>query len=229
MDYKQNSNCWYADVCENFSDCCIENCIRYAEMKYLMDSSNIPLSRQFPDSLIAGDDLNAYRRLAEIKSNMTEFVNKGSNLYITSQFTGNGKTSWAIKLMSKYFDEIWAGNGFNPRGLFLHIPTLLLQLKDFDNPISSEFKQSILKADLVVFDDIASTELSKYDYTQLLMYIDQRIFNCKANIFTGNLNNPIEFEKALGSKLFSRVWNTSEIIEFVGKDRRGTYGTVTDS
>ena len=213
----KKQECWYKDVC-TYDSC--TNCIRYVEMKYLLDTSGIPKSRQYPQELIADVDLNAYRKLADIKLDIVDFVESGSNLFICSQNTGNGKTSWAIKLMLRYFNEIWAGNGFRARGLFVNVPTLLLQLKNFENPLPEEFKQHLMDVDLVIWDEIASTSISNYDYSNLLRFLDYRIINDKSNIFTSNAVTKDELEKNVGAKLASRIWNTSEVIEFIGKDRR---------
>lgn len=185
-----------------------------------MDNSGIPLNKQRPQTLIADVDLEAYSVLADIKSDIVNFVENGENLFICSKYTGNGKTSWALKLLLKYFDEIWAGNGFRVRGLFVNVPTLLLQLKNFSHPISEEYKRNLMEADLIVWDELASTSISNYDYGNLLMFIDSRVFNEKANIFTSNAVTSEELAKSIGSKLTSRIWNTSQIVEFKGKDRR---------
>ena len=188
-----------------------------------MENSGIPKAKQKPIKLYPGDaDYDAFVRLAEIKSGIEFFVQGGKNLYITSTTTGNGKTSWAIKLLLKYFDRVWAGNGFRIRGYFVHVPTLLLNLKDFDNTLidKSKIKQILLSADLVVWDDIASMEISKYDYSQLLMLIDNRVLEEKSNIYTGNLNTKEMLEKVLQKKLTSRIWGLSEVIELKGEDRR---------
>ena len=118
---KRKTDCWYNKVCSY--DSCI-NCIRYAEMKYLMENSGIPKARQMPISLEAGRDYDAFVSLALIKDNILQFVERGDNLYICSEETGNGKTSWAIKILLKYFDRVWAGNGFKVRGYFQHVPML---------------------------------------------------------------------------------------------------------
>lgn len=214
------ADCWYREVCTNE---CVGTCVRYLEMSYLMENSGIPKAKQKPIKLYPEDaDYDAFVRLAEIKSGIEFFVQEGKNLYITSTTTGNGKTSWAIKLLLKYFDRVWAGNGFRIRGYFVHVPTLLLNLKDFDNALidKSKIKQILLSADLVVWDDIASTEISKYDYSQLLMLIDNRVLEEKSNIYTGNLNTKEMLEKVLQKKLTSRIWGLSEVIELKGEDRR---------
>lgn len=218
MGYERNSDCWYKEVCQNAS---CESCTRYLEMQHLMLTSGIPESKQYPTKLVPSDsDYEAFCQLADIKDDIVSFVDRGGNLYICSSNTGNGKTSWSIKLMMRYFDQIWAGNGLRTRGLLVHVPTWLMQLKNFDSPLSQEYKDSIVQADLVIWDDIAHSDISKYDYNNLLMFIDNRIFNGKANIYTSNVRSEKELKECMGSKLASRIWGMSTIIELKGKDRR---------
>lgn len=221
MENEDFSKCWYYSSCQKK---CSTACIRYLEMKNLIDSSELPELFRYPKSLEPENvDYNAFCRLADIKDGILEFVKTGSNLYICGEKTGTGKSTWASKLMLKYFDNIWAGNGFTIRGKWVHVPSLLINLKDFSNPVNAngnKLKSILCSCDLVVWDDIASTGLSNYDLSQLLTLIDTRVFNCKANIFTGNITSEEEMEKVLGSRLTSRIWNKSEIITFRGKDRR---------
>lgn len=214
--------CWYETVCSMVSNNCRTGCVRYLEMRHLLERSNIPESRWYPITLSPDKcDYVAFCELADIKDEMINFVSRGSNLYLYSTQTGNGKTTWAIKLMLKYFNDIWPGNGFRCRGLFIHVPTFLTRMKNF-NALDEEFeriKSELPNADLVIWDDIASVDLSSYDHSQLLTYIDQRILSDKSNIFTGNLGSP-EIVKALGTRLASRVWNSSKRIELKGRDKR---------
>lgn len=221
MTEKNMEDCLYYNFCDN--DDCTDSCIRYVEMKYLLKSSLIPKHLQKPISLYPESyDKEAFIKLKDIKSNIVNFVNNGKNLFIQSNHTGNGKTSWSIKLMLKYFDEIWAGNGLKTRALFISVPQFLFKLKDF-NTTDLEFeslKKLIPVVDLVVFDDIGSTKISDYDNSQLLNYIDQRISNGKSNIFTSNVDNS-KLESVLGNRLYSRVVTNSIVIKFYGNDRRG--------
>lgn len=211
-------DCWYERVCQNE---CSNLCLRYNEMKYLMDNSDVPPNRQIPDKLVPENvDRKAFEQLNDIRLDVGNFVKNGENLYIWSIHTGNGKTSWALKILLRYFNDIWAGNGFRVRGKFVHVPTLLIKLKDFNNPLSDEYKSAILDCDLVVFDDIASTGISQYDLSQLLVYIDHRSLYGKSTIFTGNIA-PKDLQSVLGERLASRVTarNTTKI-ELKGADRR---------
>ena len=219
-----NSECWYKEVCSHYADKCQLNCVQYLEMSYLMEHSGIPISKRRPLALYPDKcDLGAFGRLAEIKDNIDDFVFNGKNLYITSYIVGNGKTTWSLKLLMKYFEKIWQGNGFEPRGVFVHVPTFLLKCKDFKT-VDREFedlKRQLLDIDLVVWDDIASTDLTGYDLSQMLVYIDARCLADKANIFTGNIASRDLMEQALGTKLTSRIWNNStEVVELKGGERR---------
>lgn len=215
----RKEDCWYRDVCTY--DQCV-NCIRYSEMKYLMENSGLPIKKQHSIQLDGSRDPKAFKSLAEIKDDILNFVDNGESLYIFSEYTGNGKTSWSIKLLLKYFDCIWAGNGFRVRGYFQHVPTLFNTLKDFSKS-HEVLKNTLAAVDVVVWDDIASTKISDYDQQQLLTLIDARVSEGLSNIYTGNITSSQELAKAVGDRLASRIWNLSTLVEFKGKDRRAEW------
>jgi len=214
----RKEDCWYKSVC-TYEPC--TNCIRYVEMKYLMEHSGLSKKRQKPIKLNGAYDQKAFKLLDEIRLDIVNFVENGESLYLYSEHTGNGKTSWSIKLLLRYFDQIWAGNGFRQRGYFISVPAFLNQVKNFsDEKARQKLIKTLSTVDLVVWDDIASTKLSDYDIQQLLVVVDQRIADGLANIYTGNITSRDKLEIALGDRLASRIWNTSTLIEFKGKDRR---------
>lgn len=214
--------CWYKDICSQLP--CKNACMRFNLMKRLCERSGLPESMWIPKTLTTNDiDYDNFKNLANIKSNMADFVNFGMNIYIFSEICGNGKTSWAIKLLLAYFDDIWHIGGFNCKGLFLHTPTFLTQCKQNISKPTKEFeemKDNILNCDLIVWDDIASTKLSDYDYNILLTYIDQRMLGRKSNIFTGNVNEQ-KCEEYLGQRLKSRIFSSDYIFELKEQDKRG--------
>ena len=220
----ERDKCWYLGHCDKSetAECCA-GCIRYMEVHYLMMNSGIPRNRQYPMSLVPPKtDMQAFVELRDIKNDIVNFVNSGENLYIFSNNFGNGKTSWAIKMLQSYFDQIWLGNGFRCRGIFIHVPTLLNKIKDGFNNKDEDFellKSRLISVDLVVWDDIAAVKLSDFDHANLLTFIDQRKLNELANIYTGNLTLD-ELPDAVGNRLTSRIWNDSTVIEFCGADRR---------
>lgn len=214
-------DCLYKDVCKNT---CKNACIRYNEMNYLLKTSNIPPAKQKINTLTPDDsDISAFEELAKIRDNIIDFASGKNNLYIYSSTCGNGKTTWAIKLMLQYFNECWSGNGFVKRGIFINVPAFLSQCKStISNPDKDfdELREDLISVDLVIFDDIAATKLSEYDYNLLLTYIDKRVVNEKIIIYTGNLV-PEKLPYYLGSRLASRVCGENTIkIMFNGGDNR---------
>ena len=77
--------------------------------------------------------------------------------------------------MLQYFNETWDYTGYNARGIFINVPTFLYNCKACINKPDPEFenlKKMLFKVDLVIWDDIASTErMSDYDYNILLKTI----------------------------------------------------------
>ena len=208
---RTNNKCWYKDVCQLDNEC--HMCRRYGEMSYLMENSYLPKNKQKSIKLNCPPcDEEAFKKLAEIKSNIYDFVCDGRSLYIGSEFVGNGKTSWAIKMMHTYFSEIWDGNGYEPRAVFVHVPTFLLDCKNFSNKSESMIKlEKLIKtAELVVWDDVGSTGVSAYDIATLYAYIDYRNLAELANIYTANYATKDDLSKALGKRLASRIWKDSE-------------------
>jgi DNA replication protein DnaC len=193
-------------------------------MKWQMNHSGLPEAKQRPITLYLTDDNSgdkkAFYRLAEIRKNIVEFVEQGKNLYICSNWTGNGKTSWAIKMLHTYFHHTAVGNYDNLKGMFVSTADLLIKLKDFNNPLPKSYRDNLVNVDLVIWDDIALTNMSPYDYTQFYNIIDKRILAEKSNIFTTNCTDIKKLAELIGAKNASRIYYTSEVIELKGKDMR---------
>ena len=213
------TDCLYKDVCSKKSSECNEYCIRYIQMKRLFELSNLPVNYRTPIKIISVDeDRPNYIKLANIKDNIVNFVQKGKNLYICSDTCGNAKTSWAVKLMLKYFDQTWWNSYDVTRGLYIHVPTLLLDLKKFNN--MPEYISRIPEADLIIWDDIALSTLTEYEHEQLLQFIDNRMANGLSNIYTSNITNAKDLATIVGNRLSSRIYNNSQTIEFKAGDWR---------
>lgn len=188
-----------------------------------MESSNLPEDKWFPIKLTAGTDREMFLELSYIKDNILEWVADGGSLYIYSENFGNGKTSWAIKLMLAYFNAIWAGNGFRRRGVFISVPEFIDRNREIINNRDDEFvkmREDMIACDLVIWDDIASTKLTDFNHSLLMNYLDARVLGNKANIFTGNADFKL-MQEYLGGRLSSRIWNSSQIIHLVDSDKRG--------
>lgn len=212
-------DCMYKEVCLAK---CSKICKRYCITKYMLQHSNIPKNKWGVNKLVPEPcDTQAYEQLADIREHITDFVNEGKNLYLYSDICGNGKTTWSIKLMLQYFNDIWRGNGFTERGVFMPVSEFLYRCKaEISKPTDEfiELRERVFNVDLVIWDDIACGKMSDYDFNMLLAFIDHRVVQGKANIFNGNIQ-PKELEKYLGNKLASRI-NSGYRIELKGGDNR---------
>lgn len=218
-------SCMYKDICDVYgTDDCNSVCERYILTNFLLHHSRIPIKQRTRRKLHPpACDRQAYEYLSQIRLSIKQFVQDGENLYLYSANSYNGKTSWAISLMLKYFDQVWQGNGFRIRGVFVSVPMFLMKCKNvMSNPDVQfeQFKETLRTADLVIWDGIACENLSSYDTGVLYAYISERMVNGKSNIFTGTHNEP-QMRTALGNNLTSRIWGNSNIVKFNAGDWRG--------
>lgn len=216
-------SCWYKRIC---TEQCSENCIRYKLMYSLFKQSNLPEALWDYKELICHEkDLQVYKKLQAKSDAILNFIEAGNNLYIYSENCGNGKTTWAVRLMYSYFDKIWHKSCFDCKALFVSVPKFLYNCK---RSISQDVKgfeelcNLISEVDLVIWDDIGEMKASDYEHQILFQYIDDRINSKKSNIYTSNKNKE-QLEDVLGVRLASRIYNCSECIEFLEEDKRGKY------
>lgn len=214
--------CWYEAICAKYNADCKANCIRYNSMSKLVQESNLPQYLKYPIILNpTAQEVESYELLKDIKDNVEIFVEKGKCLYLYSKICGNGKTTWASKILLSYFNKTWAMNNFNKKGLFIHLPDLINKFKTqfLDNESMSEEINQIKNCNLLILDDLGVTELSNNDLNNLLNIVDYRINNNKSIIFTSNLDKEALLSK-YGGRLTSRVFNHSIQVELGGFDRR---------
>lgn len=216
-------DCWMKNNCKD--PCDSKLCIKLYKLNYIYEEAGVSLNMRQDIALRIdkdNSDLKAFQKLKNIQNNIVDFVNDGRQLYIHSKQAGNGKTSWAIKLLNEYINNIWENSPLICRALFINVPYFLLALKDNISTRSEyiqHIKDNILKCDLVIWDDIGTKSATPYEAENLLSMIEGRINGGKSNIFTSNLNDE-ELHLALGDRLYSRICNLDYNIEFVGGDKR---------
>ena len=195
-------------------------------MNFLTTYSLLSSKDKYPIPLIPdadGTDKDKFLQLKEIQADINNFVTEGKNLFIYSKITGNGKSAWAKKLLLSWFNSIIYFSDYECRGLYINLPRFFNELKDNISNKSDYIqyvRDKIAKVDLVVWDEIGVKNLGNWEHDQLLNYINLRIEGGKSNIFTSNMG-PEEIREKLGDRLYSRIIQTSQLIEFNGKDKRG--------
>lgn len=221
---EENKNCWLYNECNHID--CEKVCLRRLKLDYLYSQALISLNQRKHINLrIDADnsDLNAFTTLNNISKDIVQKVSQGINICIHSTICGNGKTSWALRLIEEYFNQIWLTSRLECRALFINVPKFLLEIKSNITEQSDyvkHIKDNILKADIVVWDDIGTKLATSFEHEHLLSLIDSRLSTGKTNIYTSNLSSD-ELHNVLGDRLASRIINMSVDIIFVGSDKRG--------
>ena len=223
--------------CEFQYLCCEEDCEHpccdwQASVKDLLRNSKLPKNQWKYHALRPDneDDARAFDHLKDISDNILDIIHdetEPNNLIICSNRVGNGKTTWAIKILQSYCASI-ASDCYmkdNQRVLFVPTNQFILDAKDFNGPYRQRYYDMSALADtsdIVVWDDIGAADYSKIDYTHLLVAIDRRVFAGKYNIFTTNFTEKSDaFIERVGSRLADRIWESSEVVEIKGKGLRG--------
>ena len=220
----EKDKCWYKPICDG-SKCGNSFCIRHYKMCCLTDMACMEGNLKYPIQLKLDEskiDLEPYTNLKNIQSNISDFVESGKNLLIYSLYTGNGKTEWSKKLLLSWFDSIWNTTDFECRGLFISLPKLISAMKSNITKPNDYFQyvnENIIKADIVVWDELNYKDYSDFEHEYLLNVISQRLAEGKSNIYTTNYDL-VTIEKKLGTRLSSRIIGSSEKVEFKGKDKR---------
>ena len=218
-----SQQCYLYENCNHID--CNSFCVKKFKLDYLYDNALFSDFQRRYMTLYIDDnqtDLEQFNRLAVIQDNIMTFVNRGDNLYLYSKNCGNGKSSWALRLVQSYFNKIWSKSKLECKALFINVPKYLLALKDNISEKSdyiAHIKENILDCDIVIWDDICNKFGTEFELTNLLNVIDYRISHNKSNIYTSNIN-PNDLSQYMGDRLASRIANCSEIIELKGKDKR---------
>lgn len=234
-------DCYARHYCSKFRDDeqCNFGCVAYHQMTNIFDLSglpkryrhNIPLK---PDEV----DLPKFKMLKDwvtvneqiidgkvkYQHNIIDKVGQGLGLFLWSDTKGNGKTSWASKIMQSYFRAVGVQNNLRTRGLYINVPEFLEDMRrNMDNP-TQEHKRlvKLIKiVDIVFFDDIGTESPTNWVREQLYIILNKRYAEGLCSIFTSNISlAQLGHEEILGDRIASRINGSCEIIEFKGDDRR---------
>ena len=164
----------------------------------------LPLDHRHDSSAL---DKQAYITLKNI--DIQEFVVNGRSLVIESPNTGNGKSSWAKRLLLKYMAK---KVGRINTGYFLNLPIALAEVKE---AIQSKEELPYLRifstVRLLVIDEVGANKLTDYEEKWLLRMLEERTKRPGlATIYTAN--SASNMKELLGRRLYSRIWTASSHI-----------------
>jgi len=191
----------------------------------LLVESGVPKKYLVPQNLVPrkADDL-AWQWLEDYRSNVVENVNEGRNVVITSSTVGNGKTSWAIRLLQRYIAETALDGLLDVKGVFCVSSSMLEIFGDFGYFETSieffNYLNRLKTCRLLVIDEIGSGRLTQVSYNHLYDLVNYRVDNNLATIYTTNYKDA-KIKDVLGKRLYSRIYDTATVIEFGASNVRG--------
>lgn len=190
----------------------------------LFDKSDLPERARSPiDMKNRKTDREAWEYLEEVREDIVGVVNDGINIMIASSETGNGKTTWALRLGARFLAEMAIGSGAKTRVKYTTVPKLFSRLGSSisvkDEGLKDYLKE-LREVDLLILDDFGAGSLNKQTYNVLYEIIDERVSFKRSIIYTTNYNED-ELQELLGKRLYSRTVNLSDWVEFTASDARG--------
>lgn len=222
----------YGECKQMDTEMCGNQCWKKVQLDFQYKNSNIPVGYiPAPKLDLKGNsaiDKGNYLKLNDYSLNVFKHVKQGRGVYIWGSNKGNGKTSWAIKIMLQYLKQLHPTiESFEyAKTLFLNVPILFKRMRDnIDNP-TKEFKtleKRISTCDLVVFDDIGTEVPSKWVKENLYVYITEREMNNKCTIYTSNIPlEVLQMNDHLGARIVDRICKQvgRNIIELKATSRR---------
>lgn len=215
--------CYAENYCKKNKQECSELCGGYRVLKALYSLSRIPVGYQYNIPLVPDrEDLKSFEKLERYMKSVVDRVEAGEGLYIWSNGTGTGKTSWACKIMGYYFRKIAFRSGLENEGLYIYLPTFLEELRQsYDNPDPefSEELEMVKRCKLLIIDDIGAEKPSEWVRERILSLINTRVSNGLSTIYTSNISIG-DLESRLDSRISSRIKGSTDEIILTGRDRR---------
>ena len=195
------------------------------KLNNLFELSGLPKKYFEPQHLVRREvDAECWDWLEDVRNNIVEEVQRGLNIVITSTIVGNGKTSWAVRLLQRYLAETALDGRMVEKGMFVVSAQLLTEFGDYNYfQTMKEFLERFEKlktCDLLVIDEIGGGSLTKASYPYLYDLVNYRVDNNLSTIYTTNYTDE-EIIDLLGQRLYSRIYDTSVVLEFEASNVRG--------
>ena len=195
------------------------------KLNNLFELSGLPKKYFEPQHLVKREvDAECWDWLEDVRNNIVEEVQRGLSIVITSTTVGTGKTSWAVRLLQRYLAETALDGRMVEKGMFVVSAQLLTEFGDYNYfQTMKEFLERFEKlktCDLLVIDEIGGGSLTKASYPYLYDLVNYRVDNNLSTIYTTNYTDE-EVINLLGQRLYSRIYDTSVVLEFEASNVRG--------
>lgn len=191
----------------------------------LLVESGVPKKYYVPQKLVRRQvDEQLWNFLEDYRNDVVNKVHSGNNLVITSPIVGNGKTSWAIRLLQRYIAETALDGDLGDKGVFCVCSNMLEIFGDFGYFETSieffDYLNRLKNCKLLVIDEIGSGRITPVSYNHFYDLINYRVDNGLTTIYTTNYSDE-RIQEVLGERLYSRIYHTATVLEFRADNVRG--------
>lgn len=195
------------------------------KVRQLLVESGVPKKYYEPQELIPRRaDSSAWTWLQNYREQVVENVSSGNNIVISSPIVGNGKTSWAIRLLQRYLAETALDGRLSVKGIFTVSASMLEIFGDFGYFSTSveffEYLNRLKNCDLLVIDELGAGRITQVSYNHFYDLVNYRVDNELATIYTTNYSDA-QIKETLGERLYSRIFDTATVVEFGASNVRG--------
>jgi DNA replication protein DnaC len=203
------------------------------KLNELFEKSGLPKKYFEPQVLVEREaDKECWEWLEDVRANIVEEVRNGLSIVIASTTVGNGKTSWAVRLLQRYLAETALDGRIVEKGMFVVSAQLLTEFGDYNYfQTMQEFLERFERlktCELLVIDEIGGGSLNRASYPYLYDLVNYRVDNNLSTIYTTNYTDD-EIIELLGQRLYSRIYDTSVVLEFEASNVRGLEASEIES
>ncbi len=172
-------------------------------------------SSKVTDSVTGRTSLeNAQRAVADAKSFVHNFGEKGGNLFLYGD-TGTGKTFLSNCIAKALLDESYSVIYFTAFQLFD-----IFEKNVFDkNEDALEANENIFNCDLLIIDDLGTEFANSFTTSQLFQCLNERLLRGRSTIVSTNLSLK-QIAEIYSERTFSRITSNYKLIKLFGDDIR---------
>lgn len=189
---------------------------RQSKIERYFEQSNLGKrfkQRTFENFKVNNDNRNAYRKSREFVLHFEDRLKDGRGIIFFGDY-GTGKTHLAAAILQDAIKQ-------EHTGVFVSVPDLIAKIRKSWNGEGNESDliDTLIKADLVVMDDLGAENTKDWIVERLFVIINSRYERMLPTIFTTNCNFQ-ELKQKVGGRIESRIYEMCEGISLTGKDFR---------
>jgi DNA replication protein DnaC len=189
---------------------------RQSKIERYFEQSNLGKrfkQRTFENFKVDNDNRNAYRKSREFALHFEDRLENGRGIIFFGD-NGTGKTHLAAAILQDAIQQ-------EHTGVFVSVPDLIAKIRKSWNSEDNESDliDTLIKADVVVMDDLGAENTKAWIVERLFVIINARYERMLPVIFTSNCNFQ-ELKQKVGGRIESRIYEMCEGISLTGEDFR---------